>query len=88
MTCFCGASQQNAIFSANVSPKNAPMPPISRIQYVYILYSMYIYYKYIYLKFLEFICCFVLFTKIKKGVHQGYGLCRFSVYFFNTNLPY
>ena len=29
--CLGGASKQNALFSENVPPKNAPIPPMSRI---------------------------------------------------------
>ena len=67
-------------FSNKCAPKNMPIPPIliSRIGPVYIythkmlLYAYIYIYIYKYLKFFEWICCFVLFTKIKKGYSTSF----------------
>ena len=56
MACVGDASQQNALFSTNVPPKNVSMPSIFRIGPVYTIYTFitYIFILYIYTR-----CCYI-----------------------------
>ena len=72
MTSVSGVQANKMPFFWQVFPPEMHPCPQS-LEYNMYIYSMYIYYKCIYLKFLECICCFVLFTNIKKGIRLGYG---------------